>query len=86
MDISFQEFHLFLIKMVKLSKLKLNLTLWVTLFVGITFAFFMWLSWQKLTEWIGNSNIVWGITGLIVLIAIPLGYFSFNKIVNKFIN
>jgi len=63
---------------------KLKIDFFVTLFIGVCFAYFMWLTWQKLTEWMGNSWIVWGITGLIVLVAIVLGYFSFSKIVKKF--
>jgi len=68
----------------KNKRLKLNLTLWTTLFIGITFSYFVWLTWKKLTEFIGSSNIVWAITGTIVLLATALGFFSFNKIVEKF--
>lgn len=62
----------------------LKIKLWITLFIGITFSYFLWISWQKLTDWIGNSTIVWAITGGIVLLAIILGYFSFDKIAKKF--
>ena len=68
--------------MKKINKLKTSL--WVTLFIGITFSYFIWLSWQKLTTWIGDSWIVWMITGGIVLIAILLGFFSFDRITKKF--
>ena len=56
----------------------------ITLFIGVSFGYFVWLSWKKLTDWIGDSDIVWIITGVIILIAIITGYFSFNKIVDKF--
>lgn len=63
---------------------KLKGAFWITLFVGVTFSYFLWITWEKLTLWIGNSWVVWGITGLIVLMAILTGYFSFNKIISKF--
>ena len=69
--------------MKKRNKLKANFV--ITLFVGVAFAYFMWLSWSKLTEWIGNSWVVWGITGGIVLVALFLGYFSLDKIAKKFV-
>ena len=67
------------------KRTKLKVSFFITLFVGVTFGYFMWLSWQKLTEWIGNSWIVWGITGSIVVIAVLLGYFSIDKIVKRFV-
>lgn len=66
------------------KELKLKTSYFITLFVGVSFAYFMWLTWQKLTSWIGSGWIVWLITGGIVLLAILLGYFSFNKIAKKF--
>ena len=68
----------------KWKKFKLKLSLWLTFFVGITFAYFMWLLWKKLTEVMGDSIYVLAITGGIILIAIFTGYFSFNKIVKRF--
>ena len=56
----------------------------ITLVIGVTFAYFIWLSWKMLTDLIGDSFIVWLITGIILLIAIILGYFSLSKIVDKF--
>ena len=53
-------------------------------FFGITFAYFMWLVWRKLTEVIGNSNIVLAITGGIVLLGIILGYFPIKKLAERF--
>jgi len=68
--------------MKKITKRKISY--FITLFSGVALAYFLWLSWSKLTEWLGNSWIVWGITGVIVLLAIFFGYFSFNKIAKKF--
>ena len=68
----------------KIKKMKMKMSYFITLFVGIAFAYFMWLSWSKLTEWIGNSWIVWGITGGIVVLAIFFGYFSFEKVAKRF--
>ena len=67
----------------KSTKLKISLIL--TLFAGITFCYFTWLTWLKLTEWIGNSNIVWAITGGMVLFFIVFGYFGVDKIIKKFL-
>jgi len=69
--------------MVKRST-KIKISLFITLFAGITFAYFTWLTWQKLTEWIGNSNIVWGITGGVVLLFLFFGVFGINKIAKRF--
>jgi len=57
---------------------------WITFAIGVTFAYFMWLTWQKLTIWIGDSNIVWIITGVIVLVALLTGFISFKKVAEKF--
>ena len=66
------------------KKLKLKISLWITFFVGVTVAYFMWLLWKKFTEAMGDSLYVLGITGGIILIAITTGFFSFNKIVKRF--
>ena len=63
----------------------LKRSMWITLFLGITFSYFIWLIWQKLTDIIGDGWIVLGITGGIVFFGILLGYFSINKVVNKFV-
>ena len=68
--------------MKKINKLKSSL--WLTLFVGITFSYFVWLVWKKLTEIIGDSWIILGITGTIVVLAVFFGVFSINKIAKKF--
>lgn len=56
----------------------------ITLFFGISFAYFLWLSWKKLTEVIGSTNIVWGIMGGIVIIGIVTGTFGFRKLAERF--
>ena len=66
------------------KKTKLKISMCITLFVGITFAFFMWISWQKLTILLGNSNLVWVISGGVVLVAIIFGYFGIDRIVKRF--
>jgi hypothetical protein len=68
--------------MKKINKLKGSI--WVILFFGITFTFFVWISWQKLHNFLGNGWLIWVITGGIVLIGIVTGIFSINKIVSKF--
>ena len=67
------------------KKIKLNILFWTSLFVAITFAYFMWLVWEKLTTLIGNSNLVLIITGGIVLVGIATGVFGVNKILDQFI-
>jgi len=57
---------------------------WITFTFGVTFAYFIWLSWNKLTEWIGDSTIVWIITGIIVLIGIASGYFGLKHVFERF--
>ncbi len=61
-----------------------NLTFWVTLAFGVTFAYFVWLSWSKLTDWIGDSTTVWIITGVIVLIGIASGFFGVKQLSERF--
>ncbi len=72
-------------KKIKSKKAK-NIRSGITFFTGVTFAYLMWISWQKLTELIGNSYIVWGLTAGIVVLAMLTGYFSFNKIYKKFVD
>lgn len=64
--------------------IKAKIAMVVSLSAGVTFAYFMWLTWSKLTLWIGDSNVVWGITGGLVLLFIFFGTFGINKIVKKF--
>ncbi len=64
---------------------KLKASFLATLFVGVSFSYFIWLSWRKLTDFIGDTNIVWIITGGIVFLAIIFGYFSVDKVAKKFI-
>jgi len=66
------------------KKTKLKINFWLTFATGIIFAIFLWLSWKKLTEFLGDGWIVWGITGIIVLLAIIFGFFSFDKITKRF--
>ena len=65
---------------------KEQIKLWTTFFLGGTLSFFTWLSWSKLTEWIGDSTTVWIITGVIVIVGIFLGFFSIKAIANRFSN
>lgn len=64
---------------------KLVKSYWITLFIGVTLAYFIWLTWNKLTDYIGDSDMVWLITGGIVLVSVLLGMFSFKKIAERFI-
>lgn len=57
---------------------------WITLFIGVTFSFFVWLTWSRLQAYFGDSNTVWAITGGIVLVAILIGHYSFKRVANKF--
>lgn len=66
------------------KRTKLKATLAITILAGVTFAYFLFLTWKKLTEWIGDTNIVWGLTGALVLVFIFTGYFSFEKIAKYF--
>ena len=63
---------------------KLRRSWWFTLITGAIFAFFVWLTWKKLTEFIGNTNIVWAITGGLVLLLILIGHFSLKKLAKGF--
>lgn len=66
------------------KKQKKELAFWITVILGVTFAYFVWLTWNKLTEYIGDSNTVWFITGSIVLVGIMTGYFSWKKVISRF--
>lgn len=65
-------------------RLKGKLILLASLFFGITFAYLVWLIWQKLSEWLGNSNWTIIICGIIVVIGLLLGFLSTKQIVRKF--
>ena len=67
-----------------IKKTKLKTSMWISLFLGVTFAYFMWLVWSKLTSWVGNSDWVLIITGGIILIAIIFGKFGIDKVIKKF--
>ena len=56
----------------------------IALGVGVTFAYFVWLSWKILTDYFGDSYIVWFITGGILIVATLFGYFNLSKIAKKF--
>ena len=62
---------------------KLMKSYYVTLFLGVTLSFFIWLSWNKLTDYLGNSDLVWMITGGVVVLAIIIGHFSFKSVAEK---
>jgi len=66
------------------KKVNRSIKFGVTLFVGVSMAYFVWLTWDKLTELIGNSTAVWIITGVIVLIGMAGGYLSIKKIIERF--
>jgi len=57
---------------------------WITIFLGMTFGFWIWLTWQKIHTYLGNSNIVWLISGGVVLIGGILGYFKWETLVDRF--
>jgi len=65
-------------------KTKLQVSFWISFFVGITFAYGIWLLWKKLTEFIGDGWIILVIIGIVLLIAAFAGYFSWKKISRKF--
>ncbi len=69
----------------KRNKKLLKVSFWVTLFFGVSFAYFIWLSWERLTYILGNSTTVWIITGLIVLAGIVFGKLGFDRIVEEFV-
>lgn len=63
---------------------KKTVALFLTFFFGATFAYFVWLLWRKLTEWVGDADLVLWITGFIVIVGILLGFLSFKKVAKKF--
>ena len=69
--------------MVKKST-KQQINFWITFGVGVTFAYGMWLVWKKLTDTIGDSNIVLLIIAGILIIAGLTGYFSFKQVAKRF--
>lgn len=61
-----------------------EITYWLSFGFGITLAYFIWLTWHKLTEIIGDSTKIWIVTGIIVLFGIFTERFTIKKIVEKF--
>ncbi|MBU1456916.1 MAG: hypothetical protein KKD01_19550 [Proteobacteria bacterium] len=57
---------------------------WISFFIGVTFAYFIWLLWKKLTDLIGDSWMVLIILAIILTLAWIGGYFSFKQIAKKF--
>ena len=68
-----------------MGKVKDTIGYWITFFIGVTFAYLMWMVWKKLTELIGDTWVVMGICTAIVVFGIITGYFSFQKIAEKFV-
>ena len=66
------------------KKLKKQIKSWIGFGFGVTFAYFVWLSWNMLTDVIGSSTTVWGITLTIVIIGLVLGHFTFKQIGERF--
>lgn len=56
----------------------------ISVFAGVTLAYFVWISWQKLNLLLGNSNLVWSIAGIIVILSVVFGYLGSNTILKKF--
>lgn len=67
-----------------MSKKSITFKSGIALFIGVTFAYFLWLTWKKLTDLFGDSDIVWYITGGILIIAAIGGYFSLDQIAKRF--
>jgi len=57
---------------------------WLSLFILVTFGFFMWKVWDKLNTMLGDGNQTIIITGLIVLIGILLGVINWKDIEGRF--
>jgi len=66
------------------KKTKRQLSYWFTLAIAVTTSYFVWLSWNKLTDYFGDSDLVWMITGGIVLVALIIGHFGFKTLAEKF--
>jgi hypothetical protein len=73
------------IRIMVTRKTEAKLGMGISLFVGVFFAYFMWLTWNKLTVLIGDNNVVWGVTGVIVLLAIAAGAFGIDRIAKNFL-
>ena len=56
---------------------------WVGVFLTLTLAYFVWLSWNKLTEFLGDTTWTWLITGVIVVIGLYFGKISLPKILER---
>jgi len=52
--------------------------------VAVSLGYFTWLTWDKLTGLIGDSNTVWFILLGIFLILIFVGWFNLKKGLEKF--
>jgi len=52
--------------------------------IAISLAYFVFLTWNKLSELIGDSNILWMILAGIFLILVLVGWFNLKKGLEKF--
>jgi len=66
------------------KKFRLKKTLWLTLFFGVSFAYFIWLVWNKLTDLIGDSDKVLVVLLFIILFGLFTGNITINKIIKEF--
>lgn len=66
------------------NKTKQEMTYWMNLIIGIFLAIFIWMSWKMLSNWIDNDLLVWGVTGIIILIAVVIGRYSIKGVLEKF--
>lgn len=58
----------------------------VTLFVTLTASWFVWKTWERIDNLLGNSILPYIVAGIIVLVAVifGIGHFTFKKFVEKF--
>jgi hypothetical protein len=66
-----------------MGKKKRKMPFWAAWFFGGTTAFFVWLTWKKLTEFIGDGWLVWFIAGAIVLIGALSGGIGIHKLMQR---
>lgn len=61
---------------------KLRISTVLSFFFGVTTAYFIWLTWDKLTEYVGNTWKTYTIIGIVVVLGIWLNYVSIKKIMD----
>lgn len=69
--------------MAKKKKVKGKWTFLISVMATTITAFFIWMSWKKLSEWLGDGWLVYAITGGLVLAFLVTGHLTTKGILKR---